>query len=151
MTAWKGEEGRGGIRALPEGSARASQRGPGNDATPTRSGPASPKQDGGEGGIRTPGPGLSRDNCLAGSPVRPLQHLSVFGWKGLYLITIRRLGQPGLSGVRMGRGFEPCRRRGRGTPVSSPRHPTPGPGLSRDNRPSPKPCLGATPAPLRVG
>ena len=35
---------------------------------------------GGEGGIRTPGPGLSPDNCLAGSPVRPLQHLSALRW-----------------------------------------------------------------------
>gem|GEM_PF-3932281 len=30
----------------------------------------------GEGGIRTPDPSFSPDNCLAGSPVRPLQHLS---------------------------------------------------------------------------
>jgi hypothetical protein len=32
-------------------------------------------KDGGEGGIRTPDT-LLRCNCLAGSPVRPLQHLS---------------------------------------------------------------------------
>jgi hypothetical protein len=31
---------------------------------------------GGEGGIRTLDPSFSPDNCLAGSPVRPLQHLS---------------------------------------------------------------------------
>jgi hypothetical protein len=31
---------------------------------------------GGEGGIRTLGTGLSPYNCLAGSPVRPLRHLS---------------------------------------------------------------------------
>jgi hypothetical protein len=30
----------------------------------------------GEGGIRTLDPSFSPDNCLAGSPVRPLQHLS---------------------------------------------------------------------------
>ena len=32
---------------------------------------------GGEGGIRTRGPGVHRDNRLAGDPDRPLQHLSV--------------------------------------------------------------------------
>ena len=31
---------------------------------------------GGEGGIRTPGARFSGCNCLAGSPVQPLQHLS---------------------------------------------------------------------------
>src|SRR5262245_54981439 len=33
---------------------------------------------GGEGGIRTLGTGFSPCNCLAGSPVRPLRHLSPF-------------------------------------------------------------------------
>ena len=31
---------------------------------------------GGEGGIRTHGPSIHRDNRLAGDPDRPLQHLS---------------------------------------------------------------------------
>jgi hypothetical protein len=31
---------------------------------------------GGEGGIRTHGPDINRDNRLAGDPVQPLQHLS---------------------------------------------------------------------------
>ncbi len=35
------------------------------------------KKDGGEGGIRTRGPGLSQGKRLAGVPDRPLQHLSV--------------------------------------------------------------------------
>jgi hypothetical protein len=34
---------------------------------------------GGEGGIRTLGTGLGPYNCLAGSPVRPLRHLSKDG------------------------------------------------------------------------
>ena len=34
------------------------------------------REDGGEGGIRTPDTGFSQYNCLAGSPVQPLQHLS---------------------------------------------------------------------------
>jgi hypothetical protein len=34
----------------------------------------------GEGGIRTRGPGLSRDKRLAGAPDQPLQHLSTRVW-----------------------------------------------------------------------
>ncbi len=42
------------------------------------------KKIGGEGGIRTHGPGVHQDNRLAGDPDRPLQHLSA-AWKaGLF-------------------------------------------------------------------
>src|SRR5260221_5415428 len=46
-------------------------------------------KDGGEGGIRTPGTGFSRSNCLAGSPVRPLQHLSEL--ESLMLRTLQQI------------------------------------------------------------
>ena len=38
---------------------------------------------GGEGGIRTHGSGINRNNRLAGDPDQPLQHLSAIAWKSM--------------------------------------------------------------------
>ncbi len=72
------------------------------------------KFDGGEGGIRTHGPGINRDSRLAGDPDQPLQHLSAYESESEAILSFFRTELKyrldGISccvGLAEGEGFEP--------------------------------------------